>query len=512
MQKIWDRIRFFKRFNYLWWVILLFGIFLRVYLYLLNRSLWQDEASLAMNLVHRSFGELTQTLDYHQAAPIGFLFIEKFFVSIFGPYDYVMRIFPVVSGILAIYFIFRFAQRHIGSAGLFALTISSVAWSLVYYATELKQYSSDVMVLSLMIFLAGNALKKKTEAKDFFLLGIIGSLVIWISHPSVFVLAGIGLTLLFEKFTRKEYVPWIWILGVGTSWLLSFGLEYFVSLRHIVADGYMIEYWRKAYVPSPPWTNKAWYIKTFLYFLDFSFNNASPMMAWFTIGLTSLGVLSVSIRNRKIALILISPFIFVFIASILERYPIKNRFVLFLIPLVFLLMAEGFYGVYWLFSKLNRKFSVILTTSLAFFLVWTIFSPTYTKVFFEKPVDIRPVLKYVADSRKTNDLVYVFHRTRTVFEYYAPFYGLDTGNVVIGVSAENKERSLESYIDDVTGFVGKERVWFIFTEVATGCPNCEGEDTQAFYLDYVNESGELLETFSIAGVHSANAYLYDMMP
>ena len=106
MQKIWDRIRFFKRFNYLWWVILLFGIFLRVYLYLLNRSLWQDEASLAMNLVHRSFGELTQTLDYHQAAPIGFLFIEKFFVSIFGPYDYVMRIFPVVSGILAIYFIF----------------------------------------------------------------------------------------------------------------------------------------------------------------------------------------------------------------------------------------------------------------------------------------------------------------------------------------------------------------------------------------------------------------------
>ncbi len=512
MQKIWERIRFSKRSNYLWWGILLFGIFLRVYLYLLNRSLWQDEASLAMNLVHRSFGELTQLLDYYQAAPIGFLLIEKTFVSIFGPYDYIMRIFPLISGIFAVYFIYRFAQTHIGSAGLFALALASVAWSLVYYASELKQYSSDAMVASLLLFLAGNSFKEKTEAKDFFLLGIIGSLVIWISHPSVFVLAGIGLALVFEKFTRKEYASWGWILGVGASWLLSFSIEYFVSLRHIVADGYMIEYWKKAYVPSPPWTNKAWYIKTFLFFLDFSFHNASPMMAWFVIGLSSLGVLSVSIRNRKIALILVSPFIIVFVASMLERYPLKNRFILFLVPLVFLLMAEGFYGIYWLFSKLNRKFSLALTTSLAFFLVWTILSPTYTKVFLQKAVDIRPALKHVAENKKPDDLVYVFHRTRTVFEYYAPFYGLDTGKVLIGTSAENKERSLESYIDDVNDFVGEERVWYIFTEVVTGCPNCEAEDTQAFYLEYINEYGELLEDYSEPGVYGANAYLYDMMP
>ena len=512
MQKIRERIQSIKIFDYLWWGILLFGIFLRIYLYFRNRSLWQDEASLAMNLVHRSFGELTQALDYYQAAPIGFLFTEKFFISIFGPYDYVMRFFPLLSGILAIYFIYRFAQAHIGSAGLFALAITSVSWSLVYYASELKQYSSDVMVTSLLLFLAGNSFKRKTEAKDFFLLGFVGSLIIWISHPSVFILGGIGLALFFEKLTRKEYAPWGWILGIGASWLLSFGIEYFVSLRHIVADGYMIEYWRKAYVPSPPWTNKAWYIKTYFYFLDFAFHNASPMMAWFVIGLSSLGVLSVSIRNRKVALILASPFVIVFFASMLERYPIKNRFILFLVPLVFLLMAEGFYGVYWLFSKLDRKFSVILTTSLAFFLVWTIFSPTYVKVFFEKPVDIRPVLKHVAENRKLDDIVYVFHRTRTVFEYYAPFYGLDMGNVVIGVSGEFKEHSLERYIDDVKGFVGEEGVWYIFTEVVTGCPNCEAEDTQAFYLDYVNEYGELLETFNLLGVHGASAYLYDMMP
>ena len=46
-------------------------------------------------------GELTQLLDYHQAAPIGFLFIEKLSILVFGNHDYIMRLFPLLAGILA---------------------------------------------------------------------------------------------------------------------------------------------------------------------------------------------------------------------------------------------------------------------------------------------------------------------------------------------------------------------------------------------------------------------------
>jgi len=48
-----------------------------LYIYIENRSLWDDEASLALNIVYKNFSELTQVLDYHQAAPIGFLFIRS---------------------------------------------------------------------------------------------------------------------------------------------------------------------------------------------------------------------------------------------------------------------------------------------------------------------------------------------------------------------------------------------------------------------------------------------------
>ena len=101
MGRTWKRVQGFIKSEYLWWGVILIGIVLRLRQYLLNRSLWSDEASLAVNLVTRSFGELTQLLDYHQAAPIGFLFIEKLFIIIFGNHDYVMRLFPLFAGILA---------------------------------------------------------------------------------------------------------------------------------------------------------------------------------------------------------------------------------------------------------------------------------------------------------------------------------------------------------------------------------------------------------------------------
>jgi len=67
------------------WAFIGFGVFLRLSQYLSHRSLWLDEAKLALNIVRRPMGVLLlQPLDSAQGAPIGFLAIEKNGREFFG--------------------------------------------------------------------------------------------------------------------------------------------------------------------------------------------------------------------------------------------------------------------------------------------------------------------------------------------------------------------------------------------------------------------------------------------
>ncbi len=511
MQTMWKFTQKFMMSKFLWWGIIFVGVFLRLFIYIQNRSLWGDEASLALNIVHKNFSELTHLLDYHQAAPIGFLFIEKLLTIIFGNHDYVMRIFPLISGILALYFIYHFARTHLGPAGIIALAMSSFTWFFVYYSSELKQYSSDIMVMSMLVFLSGNCLKKNANVKDFIILGIAGSIAIWVSHPTVFVLVGIGIALLLKKREQTESLPWSWILGIGLGWLLSFGIEYFVSLRHIVDDGYMIEYWKKTYVPSPPWSNKAWYYKTLFYFLESAYTRTDNRMALVTLIFLPIGALYFFIKDKKNAFVVISPFVVVYLASALHLYPLTGRFLLFLMPFTFILLAKGFQGINWILSKWNRVFAAILSGGLAFFVIFQIIPGTYVRVFSTKKVDIRPVYQYISENKEPDDIIYVFPGTGTVFRYYAPLYDLDTDNTIIGDPAPHKHALLESYKKDIASLAGKDRVWYIFTGFAD-CPNCEPEDTLSYYLNFISEQGLLIDSTGGSTSSGANAFLYDMFP
>lgn len=484
------------------------GIALRLRQYLLNRSFWADEASLAVNLVQRNFRELTQLLDYHQAAPVGFLFIEKLSILVFGNHDYVMRFYPLLAGSLAVFLMYKVARASLGTAGLFAVSMFSLSWWLVHYSSELKQYGSDVMVALLLVYLAIRCLMENAQSRDFLRLGAVGMVVIWISHPSVFIMVGIGLALTLEKITRKTYVPWPWILAIGLGWLASFGLEYMVSLRHIVADEYLIDYWRRAYVPLPPWSDRGWFRDTYYSFLFFAFHRADDLMAGITLALAIIGSLSLLTRNREMALIVISPFVVVVIASALHRYPLKDRFMLFLVPFALLLMAEGFRGIYWLAAKWRPDVGALLSGTLALAVVWQIVPITYEKAISGAREDIRPVMEYIAENRQPGDILYVFPRTDPVFHYYASFYGLDTGDVLVGVDHPGKRAMLENYMGDVDSLAGEPRVWFLFSEIID-CVDCEGEDTQPFYLAFVDEYGTMIDSFNGSG---ANAYLYDLKP
>ncbi|MBI1794287.1 MAG: glycosyltransferase family 39 protein [Chloroflexi bacterium] len=508
MRQALNRLKSSVRPGFIWRLLIVIGIILRLRQYFVNRSLWADEASLALNLVGRTFSGLTQPLDYGQGAPIVFLFIEKFFIVLLGNKDYIMRLFPLFSGILAIYLIYRISREYIGTAGILAVLMFAVSWQLVYYSSELKQYSSDVMIALLLVYLSNRCIGTDVKARDFILLGVVGSIGIWTSHTAAFILAGIGLVIAFEKLARREYRFLLWALGLGLLWLAVFGLEYFVSLRYLIADPYLQGYWQKAFMPIPHRSNLGWFVTTYFSFLTISFNRTDLILAYIFPVLILIGGISLFFKSRNRALIIILPFLMASLASLLQKYPLKGRFMLFLVPLTLLLIAEGMGRIYLFLAKFNRSFSLF---ACGFIVLLAFGAPLIlTLQNFIEPYrgeDIKPVMQYVQENRSPNDIVYVFHSSGPAFTYYAPFYGLDAGRIIVGIEIPRKKLALQQFFDDVGLLKGNSKVWFVFSAIVD-CGGCTG-DMQTFYVEYLNTLGKQLNSFNGSG---ANAYLYDLNP
>ena len=268
----------------------LLGFFFRIYFYGVNRSLWLDEAMLALNLVNRSFLELMNPLDFSQGAPVGFLFLQKAVISILGNSDYILRLFPLLSGLASIPLMYSISKQYgRGLAPYISLGLFAFSASLIYYSSELKQYSSDVLVTLLLLFIVPKSLQEKVSSNVFIALGFTGVLAIWFSHPALFILTGIILTLglAFTK-QRNSYKLW-WLVGIIGVWGINLILLYFISLQHLVANNVLLNYWSSGFAPLPPWSHLNWYYNSLGGMLN---NPARLPFNVIIVGLLILGIFS----------------------------------------------------------------------------------------------------------------------------------------------------------------------------------------------------------------------------
>lgn len=505
MEKLLNRFKSFYAPNLLWGAIVAVGIILRLRQYLANRSLWVDEAGLALNIVNRTFGGLTLPLDYNQGAPIGFLFIEKLIILVLGNHDYILRLFPILSGVLSVCLMYLVASEHFGKSGLFAALLFSISASMVYFSSELKQYSSDVMFALLLTYLGTLCLKQEQAARNFILLGLVGIFSIWVSHPAAFILAGIGLLLLVEKLCQKAYSQVTWTLGVGAVWGLTFLMTYIVSLRHLIDNQFLKDYWQSHYMPLPPWAYPDWYKVVFTSLLtNISPNFGKAYLIWGCFVLILIGIASLFLRNWKIALLVTSPFLMASVASAMQRYPLSGRFMHFLFPFVALLIAEGLGRIYSISIKLNRQVAIFVYGALVIVILWM---PTTTALqnVLRPPMgeDIKPVLAYIQSNVRENDTIYVHSGSVPPFKYYSSFYELKTDNILV----PEKSGSVKRFLTDVEDLKGRTRVWFIFSHV-TGCDNCQGDELE-YHIQLLDKHGIQQDSFRASG---AAGYLYDLNP
>jgi uncharacterized membrane protein len=270
-------------------LIIFMGLVLRVRFFLTGRSLWLDEAMLALNILHRSFGGIfQQPMEYGQSSPIGYVISVKAITLIFGDSEYALRLYSLIAGCLALILITIVSRNALGKAGsLIVLVLFAFNPELIYYTSETKQYISDVITTLMLIWLLQRQISIQATNKDFVLFGVAGAVILWFSHPIVFVAAGVGITLFLHYWMNKDRERQFATILCGLAWGISLIILYFVNLRHLASSELLLSYWQEGFMEL----RLGWFVYIWQGFvekpLDFE-ANALVVFMFFIIGLGNL--------------------------------------------------------------------------------------------------------------------------------------------------------------------------------------------------------------------------------
>ena len=481
-------------FTVLSWVILCLGFILRLSAYIHNRALWGDEIPLARNIEERTYSALLQPLSYDQAAPVGFLMLEKLAVRTFGDNEYALRLAPLLAGALSLLLFFWLARKCLSPAGtLIALSFFGTADKLVYYSSEVKQYSTDVAIALLLLLGAVSVYSKKLRWWDAAMFGVIGATAIWFSHPCIFVLAGIGTTLTFYNAYRRDWTNAAFISIAGLMWAASFAGTYLVTLRDAVSSNYLLDFWGSsgAFMPLSirSVSDAFWVVRTFVLSLKNPGGFSLPVLAAFVF---LAGFVSVCINKKKYLLVLLSPIPFALMASALHKYPFSDRLLLFIVPSLLVFVAEGI-------SRVWPRAPLIGFALLVLLSFQPVVNAVHIAINHDEREDIKPALGYLREHWRQGDVIYVFYAAKYQFRYYAERYGFSEVASVKGRKADG----LGIFDDGGDALRGKRRVWALFLIDMEG----RIKERRATLLQELDNAGTRLDSFELTG---GSVYLYDL--
>ena len=186
-----------------------------------------------------------------------------------------------------------------------------------------------------------------------------------------------------------------------------------------------------------------------------------------------------------------------------RKIPVLGRFLLFLAPFLYLLMANGLMQIHRFIGKWSVPASHILSLILILGIAWKP-ARLAAQNLITPPLGehIKPALAYIQENRQDGDIIYVYYGGRVAFDYYQDSFGLNSANVINGVMSRDDPKK---YLEDIKKLRGHDRVWFVFTH---NCDTCVVHE-QRYYVQHLNKTGIQISRLHAPGT---NLYLYDLNP
>ncbi len=457
-------------------IIIFIGISLAIVQFFYNRSLWLDEAALALNIIHKDFIELLVPLDHNQVAPIGFLLLERMSVLIFGKNELALRLLPLIGFLFSVFLMYVFTRRVTGVKGiaLMATSFFSINIMLIRYSNEVKQYSMDVLFVLIILYFTVSL--QFNQRRSLIMYAILGSTAIWFSNASIIILAVAGIYILYIEGFRKENHKITFPL---LFWAISFVVYYYFFIHNHPTSGMMTTYWKDAFLPLDP-LSKEFYSFLFesvhkIYICLLGFKVPHQIYLVIPLLISFFGI-SYVLKEKRYTLLyfIVAPVALHLLLSAFKLYPFEVRLILYFTPLVTILHAVGLYCI---FNFVNKKIKI--PNIVKVLPVVIMLYPLYLQ-FPIQSEEIKKSLKHIEENVKNDDKVYVYNMALYAFNFYKDIEFITLKNKVVpGTLHRNHNEKYDHELLDLKG-----RVWLLFSHVY--------QDEEKYMIDLLVKHGAKL--------------------
>lgn len=400
-------------------VLLIAGAGLRLYVYFQNRNLIIDEANVARNISERGFIALLQPLDYHQYAPPVFLWITKLSSMLFGMGEMALRLYPFLCGIASLVLFYIVTKRLLPLHTIwYPLSLMVFGAIFIRYSSELKQYMPDIFMALLLFWLAMKTDITKLSPGRFVIYWMLaGSVAIWWSMPSVFILAGVGMYYAWMVIAGQKYRKLLHLTAVGIVWLAQFAAYYFLLLEEQANSDYLQNFHKYDFLFATPSKPEEWQHNWYVFSaLMRQFEGLYPYVHDINTAFLILGVIMLFKKARAFFFLLVVPVLALCFAACIDQYSLMPRVSLFIIPVIILIIGYGFAQIYYL--KATWMKAIVLVAGL--------YAAGCNIAFMiERPFkyeELTEGMQYLQDKKIPAAAISVYHSSVPAFIYYTTIH------------------------------------------------------------------------------------------
>ncbi len=280
------------------------------------------------------------------------------------------------------------------------------------------------------------------------------------STPTVFVLGGIAISILFNLKTPKNILNYIWGNKYKIIALLAFSLfYYYFYLKKSTSVSEMQNYWNNTFVPTEmdkiiPWL-RSHLIPTLGSILNLF--NRRNINSYIFISLFLFGMFLLFKQKKDIFICIVTTTLITLFVSALKMYPISSRLLVFWYPLTFIPMATA---IVFLLRKVIRKKVLI---SLCLILI-TAFTVNANYKILKRGIERQEVVNLISiiNTNNNNDTkIILYNSSIAAYDYYQFLNRKDTEYEIF-----YRDKDIVEQMDSIilsSKNDGKNKIFFLFS-------------------------------------------------